>query len=105
MASLRWRTTARRSGSSARPLITWRTSAGSAKLRARPSLREEGDRDELGREGFGRGDADLEARAGVDDAVGLAGQGAADHIADGDRAGALVLGLAEGRQGIGGFPG
>ena len=52
-------------------------------------------------EGLGRGHADLRSGAEVDAAVGLLGDGAADHVADAQRGAALALHLAQGRQRVG----
>ena len=58
---------------------------------------------QLGGEGLGRGDADLRTGVGVDDAVALAGDGGFDHVADRQHLAALVVGFAQGRQGVGGL--
>ena len=50
--------------------------------------REQEERGELGGEGLGAGDADLGAGVGGDGSLGLAGDGGADDVADGDGAGA-----------------
>ena len=67
--------------------------------------REERDRHELSRERLRRGDADFDAGPGVDHAVGFSRQRAAHNVADRDRPRAVVLCLAEGGEGIGGFAG
>ncbi len=66
---------------------------------------EHGDGGDLGGEGFGAGDADLGAGVGVEDAVGLPGDGGLDDVADADRAGASLLGLPDGGQGVCGLAG
>jgi hypothetical protein len=63
--------------------------------------REEEERGELGGEGLGAGDADLRAGVGGDGSLGLAGDGGADDVADGDGAGAEGVQLALGGDGIG----
>src|SRR5207302_2281635 len=67
--------------------------------------REPCDRYQLGREGLRRGDTNLDARAGVDYAIGRPRQRAADHITDRDRARTMVPGLAQRGEDIGRLPG
>ena len=62
--------------------------------------REEEERGELGGEGLGAGDADLGAGVGGDGSLGLAGDGGADDVADGDGAGAEGVEFALGGDGI-----
>ncbi len=47
---------------------------------------------------------DPKTRPGVEDTVGLAGHRAPHDVADGDGPGALLPGLAQGRQRVGGLP-
>ena len=66
---------------------------------------KEKQRDELGGEGLGGGDADFGAGVGVDGAVGLAGDHGADDVADGDGGRALGDHFFLGGEGVGGFSG
>jgi hypothetical protein len=61
---------------------------------------EEEERGELGGEGLGAGHADLRAGVGGDGSLGLAGDGGADDVADGDGAGAEGVQLALGGDGV-----
>ena len=56
--------------------------------------------DELRRVGFRRRDSDFRACVGVDDLVGLAGDGRAHDVRDSHRTGAKTFGFAQGGQGI-----
>ena len=58
---------------------------------------------QLGNKGLGRGHTYFRTGVGVDGAVGLAGHGGADHVADGQYSGAHFCGPADTGQGIGGF--
>ena len=58
---------------------------------------------QLAGEGLGRGHADLRAGMGVEDAVGLAGHGRADHVADGQHPRAELGGPADAGQGVRGL--
>src|SRR3979409_2315883 len=60
---------------------------------------------ELGSEGLGGGDADLGAGVGGEGAVGFAGEGGADDVADGEGLGAFGDELGLGGEGVGGFAG
>ena len=60
---------------------------------------------ELGGEGLGGGDADLGAGVGGDGALGFAGDGGADDVADGEGFGAFGDELGLGGEGVGGFAG
>ena len=62
---------------------------------------EQCQHDALRRERLGGGDADLRAGVQIDAAVGLAGDRAADDVADRQRRMALALHLAEGGQRVG----
>src|SRR5438874_502198 len=64
---------------------------------------EEEERRQLGGEGLGGSDADLRTGMRVEDVVRLAGNGGADHVADGESAGSPRLGFAEAAQGVGGL--
>ena len=66
---------------------------------------EEEEGGELGGEGLGGGDADLGAGVGGDGALGFAGDGGADDVADGEGFGALADELVLGGDGVGGFAG
>ncbi len=57
---------------------------------------KEGEDGECGDEGLGGGDADFGAGVHVDAAIGFAGDGAADDVADGEGAMAAAPGFAEG---------
>ena len=65
--------------------------------------REHGQDDDLVAERLGAGDADFGAGVKIDAAVGLAGDAAADHVAQGQRRMSLALRFAQGGQGVGGF--
>ncbi len=67
--------------------------------------RNENQRGQLGGESFCGGHADFGPGVSVDRAAGFPGEHRADDVADGQRLGALVLGLALRGQGIGGFAG
>ena len=60
---------------------------------------------ELGGEGLGAGDADLGAGVGGDGALGGAGDGGSDDVADGERLGTFADELLLGGDGVGGFAG
>ena len=64
---------------------------------------EEEERRQLGGEGLGGSDADLRTGMRVEDVVRLAGNGGADHVADGESAGSPRLGFAEAAQRVGGL--
>ena len=66
---------------------------------------EDEERGELGGEGLGGGYADLGAGVGGDGALGFAGDGGADDVADGEGLGAFGDELALGGEGVGGFAG
>ena len=76
---------------------------GSADLREVEGEDEEGG--ELGGEGLGGGDADLGAGVGGDGALGAAGDGGSDDVADGEGFGAFGDELGLGGEGVGGFAG
>ncbi len=76
---------------------------GAADLREVEGEEEEGG--ELGGEGLGGGDADLGAGVGGDGALGFAGDGGSDDVADGEGLGAFGDELALGGEGVGGFAG
>ena len=76
---------------------------GAADLGEMEGEDEEGG--ELGGEGLGGGDADLGAGVGGDGALGFAGDGGADDVADGEGFGAVGDELALGGEGVGGFAG
>jgi len=76
---------------------------GAANLGEVEGENEEGG--ELGGEGLGGGDADLGAGVGGDGALGFAGDGGADDVADGEGLGAFGDELALGGDGVGGFAG
>ena len=67
--------------------------------------REEVAGDQLGQEALGRGDPDLRAGVGVDDAVGLARDRRAVGVADRQHLRALLAGVADRLQGVGGLAG
>ncbi len=81
----------------------FRIGDGSADLGEVEGEDEEGG--ELGGEGLGGGDADLGAGVGGDGALGFAGDGGADDVADGEGLGAFGDELALGGDGVGGFAG
>ena len=64
---------------------------------------EQVHRRHLGDEGLGRGDADLEPGAGVEDGVGVAGRLAAHHVGDRQHLGAALAGEPHRRQRVGGL--
>ena len=64
---------------------------------------KEKQRDELGGEGLGGGDADFGSGVGVDGAVGLAGDHGADDVADGDGGRSLGDHFFLRGEGVGGF--
>jgi hypothetical protein len=66
---------------------------------------EQEERGELGGEGLGAGDADLGAGVGGDGALGLAGDGRADDVADGEGLRSVGEHLALGGDGVGGLAG
>ena len=76
---------------------------GVAKLGEVEGEDEEGG--ELGGEGLGGGDADLRAGVGGDGALGLAGDGGSDDVADGEGFGTLGDEFALGGDGVGGLAG
>ncbi len=76
---------------------------GAADLREMEGEDEEGG--ELGGEGLGGGDADLGAGVGGEGALGFAGDGGADDVADGEGFAAFGDELGLGGEGVGGFAG
>ena len=76
---------------------------GAAELGEVEGEDEEGG--ELGGEGLGGGDADLRAGVGGDGALGLAGDGGADDVADGEGFGTFGDEFALGGDGVGGLAG
>ena len=73
-----------------------RSPASKLRCRSRPKYRaQQRHHDALRREGLGRGDADFRAGVQVDAAVGLAGDRAADDVADRQRRVALALHFAQ----------
>ena len=64
---------------------------------------EEAEGDDLAGEGLGGGDADFGAHVEVGAAVGGAGDGGADDVADAVDEGAVVLGQLDGGEGVGGL--
>ena len=59
--------------------------------------------DQLGAVRLGGGHGDLRAGVGVDDVIGLAGDGRAHDVDDGEGVHALALGLAQRREAVGGL--
>lgn len=67
--------------------------------------REDEKSGELRSEGLGGGDTDLGAGVGGQGAVGFAGDGCTDDVADGEGFGAFGDELGLGGEGVGGFTG
>ena len=81
-----------------------RMPASKLRLRSRPKYRASiASVDALRGERLGRGHADFRPGVQIDAAVGLLGDRAADHVADGQRRMPLALHLAQRRQRVGRF--
>ena len=100
--SRRSRAVATCAGDGAQPLeeCVDRRSGASVLAQLREAQGQQFERGDLGDEGLGRGDRDLEARAGVDHGVGLSRERGVDDVRDADDAGASTLGLADGLDGV-----